>query len=369
MRAGVTFLFVSFIILSSVLSRAAAQEGTAAPQEVQLADFVQYEPFGGWNRDSKEALGKLDSYLTFHPLTDATKSQPDAADIYGVVYVVRGWEAARVPDWRRLYDLSAEFLGMFPDANNVAGQVMAEWRLGAAEMLPDKRGEVTAAAEVAAKKLLEGGPLTGTSGADIPPHVAAALLAGKGAPAAAEFLLQLQSRQPAVLADRRYWEKLITACILAGMATEAREAAVMYFRLCLYDTDSVQASLSKLLEVWKASGGKDQLDAVITYVETGQGENPFAEVKRPVVSEAQFAAMLAPAWRPHQRTAIYLYAGRFKEAMGMAMQSVFNGTAGLEEIARCFKAEDANLVRANQYINFMKTGQGENPLMSYQVGY
>jgi hypothetical protein len=38
---------------------------------------------------------------------------------------------------------------------------------------------------------------------------------------------------------------------------------------------------------------------------------------------------------------------------------------GLTDIARCFKAKDTNLVRANQFVRWAKTGTGANPVEGF----
>jgi len=40
-------------------------------------------------------------------------------------------------------------------------------------------------------------------------------------------------------------------------------------------------------------------------------------------------------------------------------------TASVNDIARCFKAKDLNLTRANQFIEYAKTGEGDNPLREF----
>ncbi|PIZ44921.1 MAG: hypothetical protein COY42_13090 [Armatimonadetes bacterium CG_4_10_14_0_8_um_filter_66_14] len=40
-------------------------------------------------------------------------------------------------------------------------------------------------------------------------------------------------------------------------------------------------------------------------------------------------------------------------------------TQSLTDVARCFKAKDLNLLRANRFLEYQKTGQGENPLPTF----
>jgi len=43
----------------------------------------------------------------------------------------------------------------------------------------------------------------------------------------------------------------------------------------------------------------------------------------------------------------------------------FKMTQSLTDVARCFKAKDLNLLRANRFLEYQKTGQGENPLPTF----
>ena len=43
----------------------------------------------------------------------------------------------------------------------------------------------------------------------------------------------------------------------------------------------------------------------------------------------------------------------------------FKMAQSLTDVARCFKAKDLNLLRANRFLEYQKTGQGENPLPTF----
>ncbi|PJB60263.1 MAG: hypothetical protein CO096_34820, partial [Armatimonadetes bacterium CG_4_9_14_3_um_filter_66_14] len=64
-----------------------------------------------------------------------------------------------------------------------------------------------------------------------------------------------------------------------------------------------------------------------------------------------------------------LYAGTLAEALELAKEQLrtsagvdWRMATALRNLARCFKAHDLNLLRANQFLEFHRTGAGVNPL-------
>jgi len=66
-----------------------------------------------------------------------------------------------------------------------------------------------------------------------------------------------------------------------------------------------------------------------------------------------------------------LYAGKFDEALTVAKDMVIKSPTtdmmleGIRSLARCFKAKDLSIVRANQFLEYHKTGKGEDPLATF----
>jgi len=91
----------------------------------------------------------------------------------------------------------------------------------------------------------------------------------------------------------------------------------------------------------------------------------------PTVSDEQFAQMLqASGTDCRLQVCSQLYASRYQDAMMAAQEAMAQADAqgmiaALNEVARVFKARDLNLVRANQFLSYAKTGQGQNPLAGF----
>jgi hypothetical protein len=150
------------------------------------------------------------------------------------------------------------------------------------------------------------------------------------------------------------------------LRAEAKQAAMTWFRICPFRRDDVHDALTRLTKVCTVDLSEKQLEALTTYLDTGQGENPLADVKMPEVTDEQLPALLANVPSPWDRQVVLLYGGKYQQAMLLTTQLVAEGSMELWEIGRCFKAQDGHMGRANQYLEFMKTGQGQNPLATYQ---
>ena len=97
--------------------------------------------------------------------------------------------------------------------------------------------------------------------------------------------------------------------------------------------------------------------------------NPLLEVPWPKISAEDKAAMLETAQGDRKvQLAILLYVGDADAALALAQAGLAEAqqppqiAEWLERLARCLKAKDLNLTRANALLRYAKTSEGENPL-------
>jgi hypothetical protein len=83
MRASAAIVVLSLLLVC----------GPIASQEVTIEQLNRYGTWDSSLNNVQEALAAVNPYLAAHPLTDATKSQPDAELIYAPIYQVRCWNA------------------------------------------------------------------------------------------------------------------------------------------------------------------------------------------------------------------------------------------------------------------------------------
>ena len=194
-------------------------------------------------------------------------------------------------------------------------------------------------------------------------------------PEAAEFL-RLFAVHHADSADQQwYWDNLVSTYLEAGQPDGAQQAAVTAFRLCPFRKWELMQSLERLHTTLVATGDNEQAQAFLEYFGGGEGDNPLGQVpnlplsgqeRRRLVSHRQVGGTLS------QLVTAHLYSGRYKDALETALQELEllgdrNEAVRMaaSDVARCFKAKDMNLRRANQFITFLNTGQGEDPLGGY----
>jgi len=188
---------------------------------------------------------------------------------------------------------------------------------------------------------------------------------------AAKFLQDLPLWRPDIdIQELWYWQRRVEMHTLLGQAEEGQQAAMLAFRLGAFDENQVNGSLKLLLDALALSDSRSQVGAFLQYLKTGQGDNPLADIPMPEFSEEQLNQLLLQTGGAFPKlVTANLYAGRFDRALKAAQYEVVSisdsATAGIADIARCFKAKDMHLLRANQFIQWVKTGEGTNPLEDF----
>ncbi len=194
-------------------------------------------------------------------------------------------------------------------------------------------------------------------------------------PEAAEFL-RLFAVHHAEFADQgSYWDKLVSTYLDIDEPHLAKRAAVTAFRLCPFRKWELMQSLERLYTTLVATGDVEEAQDFLEYFASGEGDNPLGQVpnlplsgqeRHRLVSHRQVGGTLS------QLVTAHLYSGRLKDALQTAIQELEllgdrNEAVRMAafDVARCFNAEDMNLHRANQFITFLNTGQGENPVEEF----
>jgi hypothetical protein len=113
------------------------------------------------------------------------------------------------------------------------------------------------------------------------------------------------------------------------LRAEAKQAAMTWFRICPFRRDDVHDALTRLTKVCTVDLSEKQLEALTTYLDTGQGENPLADVKMPEVTDEQLPALLANVPSPWDRQVVLLYGGKYQQAMLLTTQLVAEGSMEL----------------------------------------
>jgi tetratricopeptide (TPR) repeat protein len=176
---------------------------------------------------------------------------------------------------------------------------------------------------------------------------------------------------PALLTLPLYFERLFELQTKLAKQDEALTTARLGYALCAFEQTAIEAMSNLVKKAYASRGEIFKATQFFAAQEDPEKPNPLAEVPMPEVSEEQLAQMLEiGAGDCRLEVCSYLYAGRYEEAMMAAQEAMAAAPAedmlrALGEVARVFKAKDLNLVRANQFLNYAKTGEGENPLAGF----
>lgn len=157
----------------------------------------------------------------------------------------------------------------------------------------------------------------------------------------------------------------------AGKEDEALGWAKLHFMTCLYDERSITDATKLLTSVWVAkSMSASAGQAFLKAQEEADAANPLKDVVTPVLDAAKVKDQLdaLPPNSYGQRITILLNAGNYRQAMLRARSLLLaesNSSEGALQICRVFKARDLDLRRANAFLQYYKTGVGENPVEAF----
>ncbi|NLO73879.1 MAG: hypothetical protein GX100_07215 [candidate division WS1 bacterium] len=185
------------------------------------------------------------------------------------------------------------------------------------------------------------------------------------------FVEELPFSRPDVVELPGYWKTRVGMYMGAGENDKAKQAAVWGYRLTPMVADpGKDDALQQLLRTLAVTDGTAGIEGFLTYLKTGTGTNPLAAIGVLPITEAQ-REQLETATGGNWGLAVdaRLLQGQFTEALqGAQVQALSEGAtaqAGVTNIARCFKAKDMHCVRANEYLQWVKSGQGTNPVGTF----
>jgi tetratricopeptide (TPR) repeat protein len=173
---------------------------------------------------------------------------------------------------------------------------------------------------------------------------------------------------PALLIYPLYFERLMELQLKTGKADEALTTVRLAYVLCDYDQKAIEAASNLVKKVFASRGEMFKATQFFAAQEDPEAPNPLHEVPLPELTEQQLNELLAACGDDARlKVSSYLYAGDCREAMMAAQEAMAQAPAeqmlkALGEVARVFKARDLNLIRANQFLGYARTGEGENPL-------
>jgi len=187
--------------------------------------------------------------------------------------------------------------------------------------------------------------------------------------AAAEELLTSQLPTCArLLTSMAYYDYMAQIRIAKKDFDGALSIARTGYALCNFNEVEIKQMANLVRRVFVAKGEFAKGTQFLAAQEDAEKPNPLKDVPMPTVAAELKQQLLQAAGKdPALLCHVCLYTGDNETALEHAMAYMAEASAAdavrsLMEVARVFKAADLNLVRANQFINYAKTGEGENPL-------
>ncbi|MBI3923319.1 MAG: hypothetical protein HY318_18000 [Armatimonadetes bacterium] len=153
--------------------------------------------------------------------------------------------------------------------------------------------------------------------------------------------------------------------------------AKLAYVLCDYTEDAISKATTFASQALTAGEGPGVGIAFAKSQEDAKVANPLKDV--PIFNLGDGKKMLEVVGDDAEvKLNVLLYLGqtdpkRMQEAVAFAKDRMrAAGEAGalageLKNLARCFKAHDLNLLRANRFLEFHRTGEGENPLKELET--
>lgn len=185
---------------------------------------------------------------------------------------------------------------------------------------------------------------------------------------AEEALTGYLSMCPSLLRHHAYFEALVAAQIAEGKPEAALSTARVAYALCEFEDAQIQQAADLVRRAFIANGDMVKGIQFLSAQESAEGANPLRDVAPPEVTQEQKETMLEVAARDVPLQVLILtYSGDDATALARASRYLCEADAdkavdALKVVARAFKGADLNIVRANQFIKYARTGEGENPL-------
>ena len=175
--------------------------------------------------------------------------------------------------------------------------------------------------------------------------------------------------RPLLLSNDEFFQALYGAISGAKKPDQLLSVAKLAFVLCDFQEGNITRATELVTKALTATQGPGVAIQFARSQEDATAPNPLKHV--PLLDLGDGKAIVAAAAENDTdgRFNALLYAGTLAEAVELAKEQLrisagvdWRMATALRNLARCFKAHDLNLIRANQFLEFHRTGAGVNPL-------
>lgn len=205
------------------------------------------------------------------------------------------------------------------------------------------------------------------------------LRAQKKPEAAVALLEEALTSTPPLANLMNFYRLLVPALQEAGRNDDALRWAGLYFRICPFESDDIARSTALLTRLWLEAGaqGVEKTARFATAQTDIAAPNPLDKLALPRLTAPVEAALRERVAQGESassaRVAIYLALGDARAAMLEARELLLlakidaktGENVGAREVARVFKAADGDVARANAFLEWTRSGVGENPILPF----
>lgn len=187
------------------------------------------------------------------------------------------------------------------------------------------------------------------------------------AKAAGQFLADRLPQCICLLSNPEYFETLAQIATAQKDTAGALAAAREGYAFCNFDEATIKRMADLVRRTFMATGDVSKGLQFLASQDDPSAPNPLKEVPVPKISEQQKNDLLKGVGdNPALRSLALLYVGDYAKALSESLLYVAQAPASdavksLMTVARVFKAADLGIHRANRFIEFARTGKGENP--------
>jgi len=176
-----------------------------------------------------------------------------------------------------------------------------------------------------------------------------------------------------LLTYRDYYDTTMRIQLAQKEFDAALSTARAGYALCDFDVKAVKDMADLVRRAFIAKGEMHKGIQFLAAQDDADKPNPLHDVPMPTVTEEQKQQLFEAAGDdPVAFIHVCVYTGDNARALSraviyMAEAPIDDAVTSMMEVARVLKATDLNMVRANQFINYARTGEGENPLADVDI--
>ena len=184
----------------------------------------------------------------------------------------------------------------------------------------------------------------------------------------------LVTKVPAVLRNGEALSAWVDILVAAGEAEAARGVAKLGYMCCDYETESLRRAIERCSGALRMGGVPGPAVLFTRCQEDMTLTNPLAKVPLPELPPAD-EWLKAAGSDTQAQFLVHVATGHIDTAVAMGRKQLAEWVGGddkrLERVMRnlaiCFKAHDLSLKRANAFLEYNRTGEGEDPLPALEA--